>query len=184
MLIHYGHNTAEVDSHGGLVKIDNEHYEIHEGELFTSAVVSASAASGTNINILMSAHSGEASHMVFAVVFDGPVLASLFESVTLSATGPTRTAITAYNRNRTSSNAASLPLSAGGNLTANGTTLISMQLGGINYNPGTIARFGGSTRGESEWVLDPTKSYTFQVKSLAANTSVSVALEWYEHDTE
>jgi len=140
----------------------------HKGQLFSASYYQALVSRTTNLDILIITASGYNFHMGYALDSSGDGQTTVYEEPTVTASG---TPITAYNKNRTSTNTlnASIYYSP---TTSGGTQLKT------NYER-TYVRSEGSLL--SEWILDDNKSYLIRYTP-DTDQQVSFVIEGYEKE--
>jgi len=160
------------------IGIDLVHHEIHEGNHYTCNTIDASVdiASPKYVRCL-APDTAVRIHWVTEVSTDGAALVELYENPTLLAAG---TAMTEYNNDRNSLNAATVQCFFDSTTQApdnDGTLLFSRFIGGAGVG-------GKSTSGEygsrQEWILKQAYNYLIKVTVAANATQVSVTNSWYE----
>ncbi len=107
--------------------------------------------------------------MMFEVDSTGESWCALYETPTTSANG---TQMTAYNRNRNSSNTPVTTIWSAPTVTNVGTLLSACIIG-------SGEKAGGNERSASEWDLKTNTVYLFQITAKNAN-NVCVRFQWYE----
>lgn len=160
---------ARVESHtGALVITQSDHYEIHEG---MSYVVSGQTTLGSSetLKILVTVPANILAHLIILMRSSGETNYVLYEGPTVSDAG---SAATEINRNRASSNSASVVVTTAPTTSANGTQLFTAHWG-------ASVRSGGDVRGE-EWILQEGIKYMILITSEAASNDISYELNWYE----
>jgi hypothetical protein len=170
----------------GLIVVDYPHHEIHGGSSFVaSGTVDLGNGATMNINV-KTPNSTKYSHVVFSVSHELEAAINLYEGFAPSGTadgGTPGVAVSVWNRNRNSSTAATTLVYSGATVgtagTASAGTLIWAHHEGGGSTPN---RFGGESRGISEWVLKANTQYLFQI--INATTSANYTaweVDWYEH---
>ncbi len=152
--------------------IETDHAHIHDGNGYeVSGLIPALAASGVSyfyINPSVPIHWRD-----FSIKSDGgPVLIELFENPTVTADG---SSITAYNRNRLSSNTATAAVSSGPTVTADGTRIFVDKIF-------VAGNQGGESQGPPvEWIIDGGNTYLLKITNEDTNTTDFVyQFFWYE----
>lgn len=169
VIVHGDGRGASVDDKTkAVVFIQSDHHEVHEGESF---VVSGQTSLGSaeTLKILIVTAAKEAHLEIFARS-SGETNYKLYESPTYSAAG---SATTEVNRNRGSSETATVVVTTAPTTSANGTQLYESHWG-------ASVRSGGEERGLNEWVLAANTAYMILITSEAAGNDVSYVLDWYE----
>lgn len=157
---------------GALTTIDGIHRHLHDGEAFIysgAATLSDAAAQ----DILLVVPAGIYPHIFFTVRGSGETNAVLYEAATVSANG---TGVAEINRNRNSTNVASLAVYTGPTVTGTGTVLMTVHFG-------SGQQLGGEDRAEQEFLLKPSTIYLFRITSEANGNDLSWQIGWYEGDT-
>ena len=158
-----------------VVTIDKVHYEVHEGELFTSEYVQESVADAGTVRVVMTTGAKQP-HFALSVSAGGACRVYMHENST-SVGG---TAVPIYNNNRLSANTPSASIvhspSAG---TAGTVALINGR-----YIPGGASvqtRVGGGVRTGVEYGLGTAQKYIIDIVNRSGGTIiVDTILEWYE----
>lgn len=180
MIIHYGRRTAEVDDAGYLVGITVEHHRVHDGNMFCATHVFEGAGTGSgpaNRFMVRPSAAGSYVHLFLSVSTNKEVLVKLLENPATSSSG---TKLTCYNRNRNSSTTATCSAFYGSGLSGSpGTVLWEDRFGGSDANPRNAGAAEGNGRAQ-EWILNPSYNYLVLLNPEAADTNVSVAVEFYE----
>lgn len=156
---------------GALISITQSHHEIHIGESFSLYDVNDIAGSG---NRTLTIYTPNASmgyvHLVFDVESEAEADFELYEGSVLSNNG---TALTPYNRNRTSSNTALTVIEHTPTITSLGTLLAQRHWG-------SGRGVGGGDRGTDEWILQANTRYLIRVtNSVASANHYSLKMVWY-----
>lgn len=172
------HGTVTQDHiSGALVVISAEHHEIHEGETFLVSYKSADAAPIADngaVLFVITTHSRYA-HMTARAGCGGDMEAELYEGTTVTA--GTGTAMTAYNKNRASTEAATVGVRRGMTVAGAGTLLENEFIAG---GTGPLA-VGGASSTRAEWVLNTSTVYMVRITNRSgAVQPMSLAIEWYE----
>lgn len=102
--------------------IEENHRMIHDGFMFSASAQDVAVANGAKFYMLLQVPAGVFPHLqIFEIAADGgPLTYDLHEGTTFSAAG---TAITAYNRNRNSSNTLQTTLTYDPTVTIEGTAI-------------------------------------------------------------
>lgn len=162
---------ATDETTGGLIVVDFEHHEIHEGDHFFVAGVTAMGLNGTIDFLFTTPNTTKWSHMTFSILGNaGGVNIKMYESANTSG----GTAVTAINNNRNSAVTSTATVKTNPTTITTLGTLIYEAESGVNRGAGFIDR-------AREIVLKQNTSYVFRITSLAAANNVSYAGEWYEH---
>ena len=165
--------------------IDFGHHEIHAGDSFTKEHLAVSKNDGETINIyLKTANTAKWCHMFMGWSSGGAAYGRIYEAPTITAnTGTNGQAV--FNRNRNSTtisgvfdNATSPVVNKTGidvTKTGDGTIIYTRYTGAAKKE-------GGEFRAENEFMLKPNTAYLFEVESDAAGITLSLYLNWYEHE--
>lgn len=151
--------------------IEHGHDEIHDGTMFDVCDTAAIGA-GTNRDYLITTpNTAIRLHHVHEVKADGSLTLNFYEDTTTSAAG---TALTAYNRNRTSATAATGAVTHTPTVTGVGTLLCADFLN-------ASFKGGGEARESNEWILKQNAKYLLRLTNGTAGTVNSyIKLNWYE----
>jgi len=158
---------------GEVVAFDSAHYEIHEGEAFTACkVVTHGAGASPNI-LIVTPDLAVRAHFVFQVVSDDVLTVGFYG--TSGYTGGS--AVTAYNRNRNSSNTSELTLTKTATTGGVGKgTLIWTFKGGANKS------VTNSESDRFEFILKQDTKYLLE--AVGANGDlITILLDWYERNS-
>lgn len=167
--------TIDPSTHAQNV-IDHEHHEVHSGSMYHASVSSADlgAETGDHIQISFTTPPGNVEfHMVPDAYGSGEVLFTIREAPTGGNVGTT--ALTAYNKNRSSIKTTSATTIYQATTVGTGGIVIANIYLGAGNN-----KVAGSNRAMSEWLLKAETTYTFRVYATAGNTAY-LTLDWYEH---
>ena len=167
-------NTAAIDSaHKGLVVVDEVHYQVHEGEVYSMSG-KASLDSGATAYFLGVTNS-KIVHFKNGEVTtsDGPCDVYFYEDAAVSAVG---SPVAATNRNRLSDNTPTLLTYSGPTVTDVGTQLEYGLVKPTQGKSGADASLFGI-----EWVLKSSSNYLIAITNNAAGTiDVGYNFFWYE----
>lgn len=167
---------------GAVSSIDNDHKYIHKGLSFN--VSHTSTAGNTKYSFEPSSTGGSDKYIHFRpariAIEDNNLSFEIWEGSTSDSTG---TELTAYNRNRISSNENEWVLRHGDASTAPTSTGDYKKVDELKIfggtGPGNTA--AGAESGQPiEWVLKQDKKYVFNVVTSAAEYSINFF--WYEED--
>lgn len=162
-----------LDAHGARTTIDSVHHEIHEGDHYTAFLYDGEVDSTSTLSVLITVPAAGEMHLV------GLVKSSLGGSFTWSeapnASGGS--AITPYNNNRQSTNAATLVVTSNPTFVSAGTVLLQTDVGATG-NPTQAA--GGNFAARQEWILAQSTLYLLRFVSATNDAKVTLILEWYE----
>jgi hypothetical protein len=159
---------------GSRPTIDSNHYMIHAGKSYHLISANASVASSSTCTIAITVPATGEIHAYFGVSTNGPLKTEIYESPTISG----GTAITAYNRDRDSTNAATLTAVKDPTITTTGNVLLAIGRTGTGGVGKT--QIGGDSPITSEWILGAGKTYIYRITSQAAATAIDLGLDWYE----
>lgn len=166
---------------GALVTLDWEHHKVHTGETFSVSYKSPDnsplADNGTIIFAITT--STKEAHFISSAAAGGDAEVEILEGTTF--TGGTGTAMTAYNKNRSSVNTPISTVRRDVTITGDGTLIFNKFLpGGV----GGVAQ-GVSSETRDEWELKPSTVYAVRLTNRAGNAQpASLAIEWYEEDED
>lgn len=166
---------AYVDSKNNALTVQDEiHTKIHNGEFYTVGTAKEIAGDGV-ADFLIRVVSG-AAHVRFLGTVAHNMLASLYERPTTSADG---VPLTVFNRNRFSSNTATMLVFVGPTVTDPGTSLIDYFIPAGDKQTAS----GGTGSSFEEWILNP-GDYIVRLSnniiSPAASGYASLILDFYE----
>ncbi len=113
-------------------------------------------------------------HLIVFVSGDGGFLFEFYEDPSINAAGA---ALTEYNNERNSANAATATTFEDTTTEApnNDGTLLD-----ASYSGGEKKRVSGDIGSRDEWVLKQNEDYLVKVTADADNTKITVILKWYE----
>ncbi len=150
------------------VVMDFEHHQVHEGE--THRAQSTQGTLGTTtVKFSVTVPANTYPHMVIACdVYNGAAKVLLYAEAT--ATGGT--AVTAYNRDRNSLNAAATTIKSG--VTSTDGALLE------TFYVAAGIKTSSSGRSASEWILKAGATYRVDVVGRSANTEAVIGFNWYE----
>jgi len=171
---------AYVDQYSGAVGvIEQEHLKIHEGKLFTVAkrlVIDDSGGTTPTHEFLGAVPAGVFPHFrKITITSDGgPLDVDFYEETTVSDNG---IAVTSYNNNRNSTNAAGLLIYDSPTITDDGTILEPILI------PGTKQAGSFGSEASNEWILKADTNYMIRIinNTTGAGTSkFTINMFWYE----
>jgi hypothetical protein len=159
---------------GALVTIDGAHKEVHDGKFFVvSRYYAAIAAAGVaDMRVLVGA--AKALHVTVSVAAGGNANVDIYEGTTYTANG---TAVTIYDRNRTTANASTATSFHTPTVLVLGTDIFD------GFCPGGSKQSAmGSVRSNGqEWIFKKSTDYLIRVTNVSAgNADYSIEVEWYE----
>lgn len=169
-------NQTPVDPNSGAaLAIDQQHHEIHEGNIYCACVGMVLGAATREYLITAPAAPVE-THLTFAVIASLDLDVWLFEDTTKVDGTP----ITPTQCNRNSDNTAATVLAHTPDAGDDGTQLVSMMIGDPS-GPGALAGGGASSGGRHEWILKSGAKYLLRMTSASVGCRVTLLLDWYEH---
>lgn len=161
---------------GGLVNIDLNHHEIHEGDHFF--ISSYFTASSTATNDIIIETGAKYCHLVFSIDSNEYGFSlTTYEGVTANTDG---TLINSFNNNRPSITAptATYRLNPTSIVTTS-ATLIRSTLTGTAVTP--LTRSAGSAVREDEVILKTNTKYLIRIANLGSgNNNINFKFNWYE----
>jgi hypothetical protein len=154
--------TVDVDAiNEALVIEPSVSANVHRGKLFDLTFVDQSIASSGTLEVLIQTGTSKV-HLDFSISGGGNGLLQIFEGPTITAAG---TALTAYNKNRSSSNTLLSTVTHTPTLSADGTKIDEeLVLGG----GGPHASGGEGGGGFTEWILAASTAYLIRVENIDA----------------
>ena len=166
---------------------DKEHWEVHEGKLFTAFQVNESMGDGDKINFGFKSPAVGEIHMIADFIAKTAAHMTISEGATFSGGLGSGLAVEVFNRNRQSSNISTLltninetGFSASGALNSDLTGLG----GGTAIEQKFVFAARPSmppiTRGRHEWILQTGTVYAVEVEADAATSAAELELNWYE----
>ena len=156
-----------------LVTIDYAHHEIHGGSFYTTSRYESVGAASTVSLLLTTPSAGSAiCHLTGAILADGAGVWTWSEAPNASG----GTAITPYNNNRTSANAANLTVTYDPTFVSSGTVLAQSHLG--TYAPSV--NVGGQFSNRQEWILEEETIYLIRFTADGASCRTTIIVEFYE----
>lgn len=165
--------VADPSSHG-LLAIDQNHREVHEGAAYFIKGQQDVDGAGTIIEIMFTTpDTAKLIHAKAAIAAEAGFLVEIFEGITTSDDG---TPVPGFNCRRDSANVAGLTSFAGPTVTVDGTLIWSAQLGSgrnsIAVSPGL----------NYELIVKRNTKYLFRITKAASGTHwVDTDFWWYEH---
>ena len=157
------------------VYVDFAHHQIHEGETYTASYLISALANNASQDFRMTvgtaSPTSKTPHLISEIIGDGAAEIYLYEGGTVTG----GTAMTAYNRNRNSTNVATMEVTHTPSVSALGDPIwIGLLTGSKNST-------GSSERALNEWDLKSSTTYMLRVTSKAATgIKAVVRLDWYE----
>lgn len=161
-------------STGNLIIVTAEHNQIHKGNLYGVGVVSTGIAILTPKRfLLVTPNTSTRAHLVYEVETQPGATVELYEGTTTSSDG---TALSEICHRRASPNVATVVATEDPTVTADGTLLVTQSSGTATLG----GKVGTVTSRASEFVLAQNTKYQIKITALAASTTVSILMEWYE----
>lgn len=159
-------------STNSLQTIDYGHHEIHAGSAFTASY-KADIANGATLDLLVvTPNTDKYAHFTYELDVEAETDVLIYEAPTATAGD----AVVAYNRNRNSSNAATVVVTSTPTSITAGTTIIR------SYHLGTGRTFGGGSRDNHEFILKKNTKYLIRLTNATTSANyMAVKLDWYEH---
>ena len=163
---------------GAIMTIGTFHHEIHEGETYIASNANASIANNASISIHLTPGT-HFDHLTIAAAAGGDALIELCENPTIAG----GVALTPRNMKRTAPDASDTVVLEDVTVNACGTLIVELLLPG-----GTGGNAGGGNLGmrqNSEFILDPTKTYSIELTNIAGSAKpVSLIAQWYEESDD
>lgn len=154
----------------GLVTIDTEHHEVHEGNHFYFCDYQLNNTSGAVINLSVTTpSSGKRPHVAFTVFSSLGATIEVYNGATVTG----GTTITPLNNMHGSAITSALAVKLNPTITVAGTRR-------SGYLAGAGRQAGIASRSE-ENILAYSTTYVFKITSLANSNDISWCFEWYEH---
>ena len=175
-----GDRVASIDHKtNALIVIDNEHYEIHEGDTYRLSA-SDVVGSGNSFNLVITTPASAVElHFVPTIVSANVGTVTFYELAEAFTGGSTVTPRNA-NRRRPDASVASVKEDATLN-TTNAITLVERQLGASGSNP-SEASPGAEAESRGEWILAAGTDYAIVFDNDAGvDNDVTIVFSWYEH---
>lgn len=162
------------DLTGAQISMDEVHAFVNRGIVYD---LSAKITLGASATVYLTGQTnGAVVHFIREnyIADLGGIEFRLLEGVTFTG----GTAMSPLNRNRTSSNVATLQVKSGSTVTNTGTELYLVGIPKSTSPFGRIAQSGSDT---VPWVLDSETNYAIEIKNLSADVkTVYAELSWYE----
>lgn len=170
------------DKTGAIASIDWGHHKTHEGDRYYAGY-STTLADTATITISFRTASSVFPHAIFDANCSGEAYITGYENPTVTVS--TGSQLSAFNKNRLSSNTTSLLEATTGSYVAGHLALDATVAGGTAIFPefhfGSGKKIGGSGDFGSEYILKGNEDYALILTSEAAANHCSVSLEWYEN---
>ena len=165
---------ADVDLAGSLVNIPIEHHEVHDGKYFTVTDYDNDVDTAAPKYWRITApNTTTRIHCTIVIYVSAAGLVQFYENPTISGAG---TALTAYNNDRNSTNAATATTFKDTTTSGDGTLLEQAYLGTSNNR----TKVGGDARQATEFILKQNEDYVVKFTPAANDAQAVVAIEWYE----
>lgn len=146
------------------------HQKIHDSLMFFANRYWTGLANGTAYDMLMVTSTARVHLVIDATTLGGGNLA-IYEDATTSANG---TAITVFNRNRSSATVGTATLFYTPTVTGTGTLLGQLIMAGAG------GKTASSLEGDFEIILKASSKYLFRFNSTAGSNALSFIWNWYE----
>lgn len=157
---------------GKLVTIEYEHFQIHEGFMFTVLEVTDLTNGAVRDLLVVSPNTTTWAHLVWEIEHELETSIQFYYDTTYSAIG---TEVGSYNRNGNSPNVATTLVYHTPTITDVGTLIATIQ-------QGDGKKAGGADRLSNEFVLKQNTVYLVRITNLtASNNLISVKFNWYEN---
>ncbi len=156
---------------GSLSTIDTAHHRIHQGKSFTVSHKADILNGATFDFLIVTPNTSTRAHMTVELDVEAETDMLIYEAVTATA----GTALTAYNRDRNSSTAATVVITHTPSAITEGTTIIR------THHIGNGKSYGGADRTAHEFILKQNAKYLFRLtNATSSNNYMSVKFDWYE----
>ena len=168
-------NIAYIDTTtGDLVTVPEDHNQIHDGNSYTVSDIQ-NVNAGTFKWQITTPNSTTYAHMIFHVDCTGEMMVSITEG----SDRTDGTAMAEINRNRNSSNTATVVVThtPTGGSTDGAVTIFADRIGSTGTGP--IGGSSSGTRGENEYILKANTKYVVAVTTYD-DVYVSAEFDWYE----
>lgn len=163
-----------IDNTGAMVGIDLVHHTIHEGILFSSTHIFRDVISGASVE--MAGITGDKNaHLIVVVKAGGKALIEFENGTTFTSNGE---AVTAVNRNATSTNTATASIYHSPDVDEDGTVFATQFIPGGGRQNATI---GGEAGTRQEYILEPNTNNLIEVTNESPDTEdIFIEFLWYE----
>ncbi len=159
---------------GAVMTIDSFHHEIHEGETFVATQIDTNLANNGELTFHLTP-GPTFSHLVFNGTNGGDATIELLEDPTVVG----GVAVSERNMKRTSAEPGDTVVLSGVTVNVVGTTVFDCVIPG-----GTGGNAAGGVLGlrdNSEFILDPDKTYVVRLTNIAGNAKAAcLIIQWYE----
>lgn len=181
-------DTLSIDSSTwALVTVEYEHYEAHNGNMYTIVALDGDLDTGDSLSIsFFVPDTATEIHWVPSAFNSVAASVRLLEAPTIDTS--TGTEVSIYNRNRRSSNETIIQhpnqldtgiVTINTSISDSGTVLDPTYIG-TNGTP--VQAQSGATRGEAELILKTNTVYTLLLIGQADNGLAAIRMTWYEHN--
>lgn len=162
-----------VDNTGAIPTISGVHNMTHKGVMSNASRLVVSLSNSTSIEMLVQVGDVPA-HLRATVAAGGTSTAFIYEGTTFSGAG---TPVSAVNKNRVATTAATVEVTHTPTITLDGTLLSSAVIPGGGHGHAV----GGQLSDFEEWVLAPNTVYLVRLTNVSGGAvPASVNLDWYE----
>lgn len=152
--------------------IEYEHLEIHEGNSYVTGSEANVGNAGSIVFFIQTPNNSSFSHVLMHSESQAEASRTFCEGVAISASGEE---LTAYNRNRTSTNTAGMKVFYQPTISTPGTCL-------QHVHWGTAKKAGAEQRSENEWILNSGTGYSIVLVNETSSVNViNNWINWYEH---
>lgn len=170
-----GTTSAGIDSKlGALCVIQAEHHEIHVGESFIASYFWDDVADNGTARMHIVVGADKELHATITVVTEAKGELDLLEGTTWTANG---TAVTIYDKNRTTGNTSNATAYRDGTINAAGTKILE------SFMPGGTKNFavGSARSGAQEWIFKKSTDYLVRWQNRGgAVKDCAIIIEFYE----
>jgi len=169
--------TGAAASPSGLIVMDHDHHEIHEGNHHFVSVSTAAASATDVLAVVLTSPATKLMNYTAEFSGSGAIIATIVENPTVAATS--KVALVEYNNNRSSTKvAAMIAVKISSTDVSGGTTLQKIVLGG-----GQQGRTGGNAGDRNELMFKQSEDYAILIESNAASNNISYTGSWYEESS-
>lgn len=173
----YDSNGNEIFTHSNpATVIESDHRQIHKSNHFTVSKIFSSVASGSYALVRVKPGATYALHLVFNISTNSEMATlEILENCTFTNNG---TALTAYNNDRSSSQASTATLNHTPTINSAGTTIYTSFFGSSAFVASKSCNLFSSRQ---EWILKPNTEYCFRIQNNGvAAQDIGIELMWYE----
>lgn len=153
----------------GVHTISTNHYRVHEGKMFAAWTNSTALNNGSKVSVRLDTGASQSAHLIMDIHGKFDFEFKLHEGATSSG----GTAQTPVNSNRISTNTAVTTALKDVTGITGGTIISHDVVSGGN-------KVGSAVNPSSEFILNVSTSYIFELTSLVNANVVHINLEWYE----